>query len=100
MESKKEKDARNKRAKSQLEKIGYISLKNRVPRAKIVLSMEASSGNERIVCSLLKCTHREFQVLLSSDAELGKLWKEIRESIVSQAEGTMANLLNSRSEQM
>lgn len=59
-ETKSEHDARKKRAKSQLEKIGYVSLKNRVPRAKIVLSMEASSGNENLVCQLLKCTHREF----------------------------------------
>lgn len=62
--------------------------------------MEASSGNENLVCSLLKCTHREFHVLIESDSELGKLWKEIRESIVSEAEGVMATLLGSKSEQM
>lgn len=43
---------------------------------------------------------REFSVLLSSDKELALLWKEIRESIVSEAEGVLTNLLNSKSEQM
>lgn len=62
--------------------------------------MEASSGNENLVCSLLKCTHREFHVLIECDSELGKLWKEIRESIISEAEGVMATLLGSKSEQM
>ena len=60
--------------------------------------MEASSGNQRLVCQLLKCTNREFSVLLSSDNELALLWKEIRESIVSEAEGVLATLLNSKSE--
>lgn len=41
---------------------------------------------------------REFSVLLSSDKELALLWKEIRESIVSEAEGVLTNLLNSKSE--
>lgn len=77
-----------------------MSLKNRVSRARIVLCMEASSGNENTVCKLLKCSHREFKVLLQSDSELGKLWTEIRQAVVSQAEGTMATLLNSKSEQM
>lgn len=99
-ENKKEREARKKRAEKQLAKIGYVSLKNRVSRARIVLSMEASSGNENTVCKLLKCTHREFKVLLQSDSELGKLWTEIRQAVVSQAEGTMATLLNSKSEQM
>ena len=99
-ENKKEREARKKRAQKQLEKIGYVSLKNRVSRARIVLSMEAAGGNENTVCKLLKCTHREFNVLLQSDSELGKLWAEIRQAVVSQAEGTMATLLNSRSEQM
>ena len=41
---------------------------------------------------------REFSVLLSSDKELALLWKEIRECLVSEAEGVLANLLNSKSE--
>lgn len=99
-ETAKEKKERKTRAQRQLEKIGYVSLKNRVSRARIVLSMEASSGNENLVCQLLKCTHREFKVLIQSDSELGKLWAEIRQAVVSQAEGTMATLLSSKSEQM
>ena len=43
---------------------------------------------------------REFNVLLSSDRELALLWKEIRESIVSEAEGVLVTLLNSKSENM
>lgn len=43
---------------------------------------------------------REFNVLLSSDKELALLWKEIRESIVSEAEGVLVTLLNSKSENM
>ena len=41
---------------------------------------------------------REFSVLLSSDNELALLWKEIRQAVVSQAEGVLATLLESKSE--
>ena len=37
-------------------------------------------------------------MLIQSDSELGKLWTEIRQSVVAQAEGVLANLLNSKSE--
>ena len=83
-----------------MKQLGYISLRNRYSPERIELSMEASGGNENVVCSMLKCTHREFQVLLTTDKELGKKWNEIRQSIVSEAEGVMATLLGSKSEQM
>ena len=100
METAKEKANRKKRAEKQLAELGYVSLRNRKSPDQIRIAMEASSGNQRLVCQLLKCTNREFSVLLSSDKELALLWKEIRESIVSEAEGVLATLLNSKSEQI
>ena len=100
METAKEKANRKKRAQKQLSELGYVSLRNRKSPDQIRLAMEASSGNQRLVCQLLKCTNREFSVLLSSDNELALLWKEIRESIVSEAEGVLVTLLNSKSENM
>lgn len=98
METAKEKANRKKRAEKQLAELGYVSLRNRKSPDQIRVAMEASSGNQRLVCQLLKCTNREFNVLLSSDNELALLWKEIRESIVSEAEGVLVTLLNSKSE--
>ena len=98
METAKEKANRKKRAEKQLAELGYVSLRNRKSPDQIRVAMEASSGNQMLVCQLLKCTMREFNVLLSSDRELALLWKEIRESIVSEAEGVLATLLNSKSE--
>lgn len=80
--------------------LGYVSLRNRKSPQAIELAMEASGGNENVVCGLLKCTHREFQVLITTDKELAKRWNEIRQSIVSEAEGVLATLLGSKSEQM
>ena len=78
METAKEKANRKKRAEKQLAELGYVSLRNRKSPDQIRVAMEASSGNQRLVCQLLKCTMREFNVLLSSDKELALLWKEIR----------------------
>ena len=100
METAKEKANRKKRAQKQLSELGYVSLRNRKSPDQIRVAMEASSGNQRLVCQLLKCTNREFSVLLSSDNELALLWKEIRQSIVSEAEGVLVTLLNSKSENM
>ena len=100
METAKEKANRKKRAQKQLSELGYVSLRNRKSPDQIRIAMEASSGNQRLVCQLLKCTNREFSVLLSSDNELALLWKEIRQSIVSEAEGVLVTLLNSKSENM
>ena len=100
METAKEKANRKKRAEKQLAELGYVSLRNRKSPDQIRIAMEASSGNQRLVCQLLKCTNREFNVLLSSDNELALLWKEIRQSIVSEAEGVLVTLLNSKSENM
>ena len=100
METAKERSNRKKRAEKQLAELGYVSLRNRKSPDQIRLAMEASSGNQRLVCQLLKCTNREFNVLLSQDNELAILWKEIRQSIVSEAEGVLVTLLNSKSENM
>ena len=100
METAREKANRKKRAEKQLAELGYVSLRNRKSPDQIRIAMEASSGNQKLVCQLLKCTNREFNVLLSSDNELALLWKEIRESIVSEAEGVLVTLLNSKSENM
>lgn len=100
METAKEKANRKKRAEKQLAELGYVSLRNRKSPDQIRVAMEASSGNQKLVCQLLKCTNREFNVLLSQDNELALLWKEIRESLVSEAEGVLATLLNSKSENM
>lgn len=100
METSKQKADRKKRAEKQLAELGYVSLRNRKSPDQIRVAMEASSGNQMLVCQLLKCTSREFSVLLATDKELALLWQEIRESIVSEAEGVMTNLLNSKSEQM
>lgn len=98
METAKEKQARKARAAKQLSELGWVSLRNRKSPDQIRVAMEASSGNERLVCQLLKCTAREFSVLLATDKELGLLWQEIRQSLVAEAEGVMATLLNSKSE--
>lgn len=100
METSKEKANRKKRAEKQLAELGYVSLRNRKSPDQIRVAMEASSGNQKLVCQLLKCTNREFSVLLSQDNELALLWKEIRQSLVSEAEGVLATLLNSKSENM
>ena len=100
METAKEKANRKKRAEKQLAELGYVSLRNRKSPDQIRVAMEASSGNQKLVCQLLKCTNREFSVLLSQDNELALLWKEIRQSLVSEAEGVLATLLNSKSENM
>ena len=99
-ETKKQRQERLERAKAQKEKLGYVSLKNRVSPDRIRLCMELSGGNSHVLCALLKCNYREFYVLLEHDDELRELWKEIRRSIVSEAEGVLATLLGSKSEDM
>ena len=99
-ETKKQRQERLERAKAQKDKLGYVSLKNRVSPDRIRLCMELSGGNSHVLCALLKCTYREFYVLIQHDDELRELWKDIRESIVSQAEGVMATLMDSKNERM
>lgn len=64
LETQKQREARKKRAQEQMNTLGYVSLRNRKSPQAIELAMEASGGNENVVCALLKCTHREFQVLI------------------------------------
>ena len=50
METAKEKANRKKRAEKQLAELGYVSLRNRKSPDQIRVAMEASSGNQRLVC--------------------------------------------------
>lgn len=97
-ETPKEREKRKKRAEEQMKNLGYVSLRNRKSPQAIELAMEASGGNLRVLCGLLKCTIREIMVLLQIDNELRKKWEDIRKSIVSEAEGVLATLLGSKSE--
>lgn len=99
-ETTKQRELRKKRAEKQKELLGYVSLKNRKSPEQIELAMLASCGNENMVCQLLKCTHWEFGTLIQSDSELGKMWREIRKTLVNKAEAVMAELMNSKSEQI
>ena len=99
-ETPKEREKRKKRAEEQMKNLGYVSLRNRKSPQAIELAMEASGGNLRVLCGLLKCTIREIMVLLQIDNELRKKWEDIRKSMVSEAESVMTTLLGSKSEDM
>lgn len=99
-ETKKQKEARLKRAQSQIETIGYASLKNRKSPEEIERAMVLSNGNLKVLCKILDCTYLEWMSLASASKEIGKRWKEVRKCIASEAESVMLQLLESQDEEM
>lgn len=99
-ETPKEKRAREARAAKQIQTIGYASLRNRKSPQEIVQAMQMANGVTWAACKLLDCTMLEFTALISSDKQLGMMWRDMKKTLVARAESTMASLMDSQSELM
>lgn len=99
-ETPKEKRAREARAAKQIQTIGYASLRNRKSPQEIVQAMQMANGVTWAACKLLDCTMLEFTALISSDKQLGMMWRDMKKTLVAKAESTMASLMDSQSELM
>lgn len=62
--------------------------------------MQMANGVTWAACKLLDCSTLEFTALISSDKQLGMMWRDMKKTLVARAESTMASLMDSQSELM
>ena len=99
-ETKKEREARKKRAEEQLALIGRVTVTNLHSKQTIINAMYVSGGNLKVLSALLKVGAPELQRYIGNHSDIAKLWQEIRQTQISRAESAVLDLLDSKNEDM
>lgn len=98
IETSQQKKAREKIAKTEIQKFGMASLQYRFSEKEIFDAMENSRGLVAAACQTLGCHYAEFYRYLSKNKNANDYWNLIRKELIDKAENSLIQALDSDNE--